>query len=62
MATLAPLSLKNYLIVVHYMSGTHLPMLNKPTMEHFICYVVNNKLNNGHPVEFQSNKECGTNP
>jgi hypothetical protein len=62
MATLALLSLKNYLIVVHYISVTHLPMLNKPTMEHFICCVVNNKLNNGHPVEFQSHTECGINP
>jgi len=37
-------------------------MLNKPTMEHFIWYVINNDLNNGHPVKIQSNTECGTNP
>jgi hypothetical protein len=62
MAMLALISLKIYLIVVHYISVAHLPMLNKPATEHFICYVVNNKLNNGYPVEFQSNTECGTNP
>lgn len=48
MVILALLSLKNYLMVVQYKSVAHLPMLNKPTMEHFICCAVNNKLNNGH--------------
>jgi hypothetical protein len=56
MAKLALLSFQNYLVMVHYKSVTHHPM------EHFIFYVVNNTLNNGHPLEFHSNMECGRNP
>jgi hypothetical protein len=61
MVILALLSLKNYLMVVQYKSVAHLPMLMKPTVEHFICYAVNNKIM-GIKFKCRATKECEKNP